>query len=107
MKMKKMSVYLGEKDRYQHKEMYEHILEICYNNGIKGATVIKGIMGFGEKRHIHRNDFFTLSEDLPIVVEVIDVEERINFLASRVRELPFDGLIVIQDVEAYYVTGKK
>ncbi len=97
--MKLLKIYLGEKDRYGHKPLFEHIVEVAYKTGMRGITVYKGIMGFGCKRHIHRSDFFSLSPDLPIVIEIVDEEEKIRKFVEEVKEFDFDGLITISDVE--------
>ncbi len=98
--MKLLRVYLGEKDVCKGKPMAEHIVKMCYDHGIKGATVCKGILGYGEKRHIHRTDFFSLSGDLPVIVEVVDEDDKIQKLMESIRKLPFDGLMVVMDVQA-------
>ena len=97
--MKLLKIYLGEKDRYGHRPLFEHIVETAYKTGMRGVTVYKGIMGFGCKRHIHRSDFFSLSPDLPSVIEIIDEEEKIREFVEVVKGFDFDGLITISDVE--------
>ncbi len=97
--MKLLKVYLGEKDKHGHRPMFEYIVEMAYKMGMKGVTVYKGIMGFGCKRHMHRSDFFSLSPDLPVVMEIVDDEEKIDKFVEEIRHLDFDGLITISDVE--------
>lgn len=104
--MKKLKIYLGEKDTCKGYSMYEYILKLSYKHNISGATVYKGIMGYGRKRHIHRNDFFSLSGDLPIIIEIFDSKEKIKILQDEIEKLPFDGLITTQDVELIYKTKK-
>ena len=104
--MKMLRVYLGEKDTCKGKSMAEYIVKMCYEEGLKGATVFKGILGYGEKRHIHRSDFFSLSGDLPIVVEVIDEKDKIEMIIEKIRELPFDGLLMTMDVMAEHIEKK-
>ena len=103
--MKILRIYMGEHDKYKHYPMYEYILKRCYELKIAGATVIKGIMGFGQNRHIHRSDFFTLSEDLPIIIEIVDTEEKIKVIENEVSQLPFDGIMVVHNAEV--ITVKK
>ena len=104
--MKKLKIYLGEKDKCKGYPMYEYILKLSYQHKISGATVYKGIMGYGKKRHIHRNDFFSLSGDLPIIIEIFDSKEKIKVLRDEIEKLPFDGLIATQDVDVIYKTKK-
>jgi PII-like signaling protein len=109
--LKLLKVYLGERDRYQHKPLFEHIVEMAYKMGMKGITVYKGIMGFGCKRHLHRSDFFSLSPDLPVVIEVVDDEKKVRNFADEVMKLSFDGLMFITNVEVIvmgeYGTGRR
>lgn len=98
--MKLLRVYMGEHDKYKGLSMYEYILKRCYELGIAGATVIKGCIGYGRKRHIHRDDFFNLSGDLPIIIEIIDSKEKIQEIRNEIEQLPFDGIIIAQDVDA-------
>ncbi|QTA37311.1 DUF190 domain-containing protein [Thermosipho ferrireducens] len=105
--MKLLKIYLGEKDRIHGKTLAEYIVELAYKNGIRGVTVCKGILGYGKKRHIHRSDFFTLSEDLPITVEIVDEDEKVSEFLNIVKSLDFDGLIVTYPVNAFYMEKKE
>ena len=97
--MKLLKIYLGEKDKHGRKPMFEHIVEMAYKMGMRGITVYKGIMGFGCKRHMHRSDFFSLSPDLPVILEMVDERDKIDKFVEGIRELDFDGLITVSDVE--------
>jgi len=97
--MQMLRVFLGEQDHYKNKPMYEYILQMCYNEGIAGATVFKGLMGYGHKRHIHRTDFFSLSGDQPIIIEIIESKEQIAKLKPQIEALPFDGILIVRDVD--------
>lgn len=97
---------MGEKDTKGGKPLAEYIVELAYKSGMSGITVCKGIIGFGKKRHIHRSDFFTLSEDLPIIIDVVDEREKIEKFLEKVQSLEFDGLIVEIPVNAYYMEKK-
>ncbi|KAF2955626.1 DUF190 domain-containing protein [Marinitoga sp. 38H-ov] len=99
-----LRIYLGENDHCGHEPVYKYIMKLCYDKGIKGVTVLKGIMGFGEKHHVHRVDFFTLSEDLPIIIEVIDEKEKILNLIEEIKKCNFDGLAVYWDINAIRIT---
>ncbi|MBO8161283.1 MAG: DUF190 domain-containing protein [Thermosipho sp. (in: Bacteria)] len=105
--MKLLRIYLGEKDVKGGKPLAEYIVELAYKSGLNGITVCKGIIGFGKKRHIHRSDFFTLSEDLPIVIDIVDEKEKIAEFIEKIKLLNFDGLIVEVPVNAYYVEKKE
>ncbi len=103
--MKLLKVYMGEKDRHAGIPLHEHILRRCYELGISGATVTKGMIGYGKKRHIHRSDFFSLSGDLPITVEVVDDPEKLKPLIEEIKDLQFDGLLTLSDVEGFYISN--
>ncbi|AEX85354.1 hypothetical protein XO10_05000 [Marinitoga sp. 1135] len=105
--MKFLRIYLGEGDHCDGTPVYKHIVKLCYDHGIKGVTVLKGIMGFGEKHHVHRVDFFTLSEDLPIVVEIVDSSDKIEKIIEEVKKCNFDGLVVYWDVESIRIEKNK
>ncbi|ANQ53299.1 hypothetical protein XJ44_02015 [Thermosipho affectus] len=104
--MKLLRIYLGEKDVHFGKPVFEYIVKLAYDEGLRGITVMKGIIGFGHKRHIHRSDFFSLSEDLPIVIDIVDEKNKIDMFLQKVKELNFDGLIVEMPVNAYYMEKK-
>jgi PII-like signaling protein len=97
--LKLLKIYLGERDKYHHKPLFEYIVEMAYKMGMRGITVYKGIMGFGCKRHLHRSEFFSLSPDLPIVIEIVDDEKKVKDFADEVMKLSFDGLIYTADVD--------
>lgn len=105
--MKLLRIYLGEKDTIEGITAAEYIMKLAYKSGLSGATIFKGIMGFGKKRHVHRSDFFTISEDLPIVVDIIDEKEKIDEFVERVKSLDFEGLIVEIPINVYYMEKKK
>lgn len=102
--MRQMRIYMGEKDHYKSWPLYEYIAKQCYKEGLQGVTVMRGMMGFGHKHHMHRNDFFALSGDLPVIVEVIDSAEKCAQLEELVRNLPFDGLITTAEVRSVRVS---
>ncbi|PLV58044.1 DUF190 domain-containing protein [Thermotoga sp. KOL6] len=97
--MKLLKIYLGEKDKYSGKPLFEFIVKRAYELGMKGVTVYRGVMGFGHKRHIHRSDFFSLSPDLPIIIEIVDSEEKIHVFIKEIENVEFDGLVFTADVD--------
>jgi len=98
-KAKLLSVYIGEKDRYHHRPLYQAIVETLRENGVAGATVIRGIEGYGARSRIHSVTILRLSEDLPVVIQAIDREERLNAVLPRIEEMVKEGLVTLQDVE--------
>jgi PII-like signaling protein len=92
-------IYLGEADRWHGKPLYQAIVERLRERGVAGATVLRGIEGFGAKQHLHSTRILSLSEDLPILVEAVDTEERIRAALPDLDEMLGDGLITVERVE--------
>jgi PII-like signaling protein len=98
-KAKLLRIYLGEADRWHGEPLYDAIVKKLHMLDISGATVYRGIMGYGMKGHTHKEGLFRLSRDLPIVIAVIDSPEKIEKGAEAVEAMIEDGLIVVSDVE--------
>jgi PII-like signaling protein len=91
-------IYLGESDKWHGRPLYQAILERLRERGMAGATVLRGIEGFGAKQHLHSTRILSLSEDLPILVEVVDTEEKIQAILPELDEMVGDGLITLEKV---------
>jgi PII-like signaling protein len=100
-------IYLGEADHQGGKPRYQAIVELLRDRGIAGATVLRGIEGFGANAHLHTTRLLRLSEDLPILIEVVDEEARIRAVLPEIEDLLGDGLITLEPIEvvAYRGTG--
>jgi PII-like signaling protein len=96
---KLLRVFIGEADRSHEEALYEAIVKKLRMMDIAGATVYRGILGYGAKGHEHKNSFFHVSRDLPIMVSVIDTEEKIASAAEAIESMVEDGLIVISDAD--------
>lgn len=92
-------IYLGESDRWHGKPLYQAIVERLRERGLAGATVLRGIEGFGANQHLHSTRILSLSEDLPILIEVVDSEEKIRAILPQLDEMLTDGLITLEKVE--------
>lgn len=108
---KLLRIFIGEIDKIGHQLLYEAILLAAKEKGLAGGTVLKGIMSFGASSRIHRARLIELSEDLPIVVEIVDREEKIDSFIPVVNEL-FEkcgrgGLITVEKVDVLYYRPKK
>lgn len=93
-----LRVFIGESDRWQHRPLYEAIVLKARELGLAGATVLRGPMGFGANSHLHTAKILRLSNDLPIVIEVVDTEEKINRLLPHLDEMVKEGLVTLEDV---------
>ena len=96
---KMLRIYLGEADRWHDEPLYEAIVKRLRMMDIAGATVYRGILGYGAKGHEHKQSFLHVSRDLPIMISVIDTAEKIRAAADAMEGMIEDGLLVISDVE--------
>jgi PII-like signaling protein len=103
---KKLSAYIGEAATYDGKPLYEALVESARTAGCAGATVLRGIEGFGATSRAHGKRAIRMSQDLPVVVVVVDNAPRITALAEVFKAMVADGLITIEDCEVVaYLTG--
>ena len=94
-----LRVFLGEADTWHGEPLYDAIVKKLRMMEIAGATVYRGILGYGAKGHEHKKSFFHISKDLPVMVTVIDTPEKIALAAQAIEEMLDDGLIVISEAE--------
>jgi PII-like signaling protein len=92
-------VYIGESDHWHGKPLYQAIVEFLRERGLAGATVLRGIEGFGAKAHLHTTRLLRLSEDLPVLIEVVDQEDRVRAILPELDAMVGDGLITLEKVE--------
>ena len=99
-------VYIGESDQWQGKPLYQAIVERLRERGLAGATVLRGIEGFGANAHIHTTRILRLSEDLPVLIETVDQEDRVRAILPELDEMVGDGLITLERVEVVAYRAK-
>jgi uncharacterized protein len=100
---KLVRIYLGESDRWKDEPLYEAIVKKLRMMDFAGATVYKGILGYGAKGHTHKAGRFHLSHDLPVMISVVEKPERVSELLRAVAEMMQDGIIVTSDVELHHI----
>lgn len=93
-----LRIFVGENDTFQGKAMYEQIVLKARQLNMAGATVLRGLMGFGANSRMHTAKLLRLSEDLPVVIEIVDTEEKINTLFPFLDEVVKEGLITLEKV---------
>ena len=98
-KARLMRIYMGESDQWEGEPLYDAILKRLRLMDIAGATVYRGILGYGAKRHTHRSGPLHLSHDLPVMISVVDTEEKLQPAIKAVEAMMRDGLIVLSDVD--------
>src|SRR5689334_11458019 len=103
----RLRIYIGEADRWHGRPLGEAIVLRLRELGLAGATVVRGIEGFGRNAHLHTAKILRLSEDLPIVIDVVDREARIREVLPELDGMVGDGLITLENVEvvAYRAGG--
>jgi PII-like signaling protein len=103
---KLMRIYIGEDDRWHGKPLYEAIVESLRSHDIAGATVYRGIYGYGAHRRFHREKKLAMSRDLPIMLSVVDEEARIRSYLPVLEEMVQEGLVVLSDVDVIKYTHR-
>lgn len=101
-----LRIFIGETDTYMGKPLYEQIVLKARELNMAGATVLRGIMGFGADSRLHTAKILRLSEDLPIIIEIVDKEERINNLIPFLDEVVEEGLITMEKVKVIKYRSK-
>ena len=91
-----MRIFIGEGDRYEHQPLYEALVELFRKEGFAGATVLRGLCGFGANRVYHTQRLLDLSADLPLIVEVVDTEAKINAIMPRIDAMMRGGMITLE-----------
>ncbi|MFI6932878.1 DUF190 domain-containing protein [Streptomyces sp. NPDC050287] len=103
----RVTVFIGEHDTWHHKPLYSEIVHRAHAAGLAGASVFKGIEGFGASSLIHTSRLLSLSEDLPVAVVIVDDEERVRAFLPRLDELVTEGLVILDDCEVIRYAGRK
>lgn len=98
-KAKMMRIYFGEADRWKDKPLYKALVEAMRANDIAGATVYRGILGYGAHRRIHKDKPLHLSHDCSIMISVVDAEEKLRAFLPLVEQMVEEGLVVLSDVD--------
>ena len=98
-KARMLRIYIGEADQWNGEPLYDAIVKQLRMMEISGATVYRGILGYGAKGHTHKESFLHISRDLPVMITVIDTEDKLNQAMEKIEPMIGDGLIVTSDVE--------
>ncbi len=99
-------VFIGESDKWKHQPLYRALLERIRKEGFAGATVFHAVAGFGASSVLHTTDILRLSEDLPMVLEVVDTEEHIQRLLPILDEMVSGGLVTLEKVRVIKYKGR-
>ena len=93
-----LRIFIGESDKHGAKPLYESIVELLHREKTSGVTVLRGITGFGPKSLVHTSHILRLSQDLPIIIEIVDSQENIDRVLPLIEPLVGDGLITTEKV---------
>ena len=96
---KLLRIFIGEQDKWHGQPLYEAIVLLARKQGLAGATCVKGFMGYGARSHLHTVKILRLSEDLPIIIEIVDSEERILSFLPQLDSMIRDGLVTLEKAE--------
>src|SRR5215471_4888992 len=103
-----LRIFIGESDRWEHRPLYEAIVLKAREQHLAGATVLRGPMGFGKSSRLHTAKILRLSTDLPLVIEMVDSEEKINAFLPELEQMIGGGLVTLEKVQVvHYRSGQQ
>jgi PII-like signaling protein len=102
----RVTIFIGENDTWHHKPLYTEIVHRAHAAGLAGASVFRGIEGFGASSLIHTTRLLSLSEDLPVAIVIVDTEELVRAFLSQLDELVTEGLVILDDCEVIRYVGR-
>lgn len=97
-----LRIFIGESDRHGHQPLYEAIVLKARESGLAGATVLRGVMGYGKHSILHTAKILRLSEDLPMVIEIVDSADKINSFLPVLDTMIKDGLVTLEHVKVLH-----
>ncbi len=101
-------IFIGEGDKWHHRPLSEALLERLRRDGFAGATVFHGVAGFGARSVLHTSHLLRLSEDLPVVIEIVDTEEHVERLLPILDEMVTEGLVTLEKARVVkYAPGRR
>jgi PII-like signaling protein len=102
----RLTIFVGEDDQWHHRPLYHEIVHRAHQAGLAGASVLRGVEGYGASSRIHTTRLLSLSEDLPMTIVIVDQEDRIRAFLPQLDELVTEGLVVIDPVEVVRYAGR-
>lgn len=103
---RRLTIFIGDTDQHHHRPLYTEIVHRAHHHGLAGASVFRGIEGYGASSRIHTSRILSLSDDLPIAIVIVDTEDKINDFLPQLDDLIDEGLVIIDDVEVYRYAGR-
>lgn len=102
----RLTIYIGESDRHGHTPLATEIVQRAHAAGLAGASVFRGVEGYGASNHIHTTRILSLSDDLPLAIVIVDRPDAISAFLAQLDELITEGLVVVEDVEVVKYVGR-
>jgi len=102
----RLTVFVGEDDRWHHRPLYTEIVHRAHNAGLAGAPVLRGIEGYGASSRIHTSRLLSLSSDLPVAVVIVDAEDKVRAFLPELDDLVTEGLVILDPVEVIRYVGR-
>ena len=103
----RLRIFIGEADKHEGRPLFELIVEEARRQGLAGATVLRGVSGFGANSRVHTTKILRLSEDLPLVVEIVDTEEKIQDFLPFLNQVVAEGLVTLEDITVLFYRHNK
>lgn len=102
----RLTIFVGEDDHWHHKPLYTEIVHRAHAAGLAGASVLRGIEGYGASSRIHTSRILSLSADLPLAIIIVDAEDKIRAFLPQLDELVSEGLVILDPVEVIRYVGR-
>ncbi len=102
----RLTIMVGESDQAHHHPVYTEIVHRAHQAGLAGASVFRGVEGYGQSNHIHTTRLLSLSDDLPVAVVIVDSDERIRAFLPQLEELEIEGLVLLEPVDVVRYAGR-
>ncbi|MGF7234948.1 MAG: DUF190 domain-containing protein [Frankia sp.] len=102
----RVTIFVGESDVWAHRPLYSEIVHRAHKAGLAGATVLRGVEGYGASSIIHTQRMLSLSEDLPMVIVIVDTDARVRAFLPELDELVGEGIVILDEVEVIRYVGR-